>query len=374
MLDPIPFRRTRGIMAHRDAQAGGIDQAMLQRILPQAWPIAIAPAAIGQDQHFGGAPVVHAPRGVPPPPNRIDGEFGRVGGDTHVHKPRVVPWVVDAIRDGHPFSQRTKVIHIHAMGVATPRDTGVLKPSDQLAFLGIHVDDRPAALEKGLFLAVQILKLLIAVGTGQRQLFAVGLERIIQRFQQAAHRWRTGRMRLAQGGAQPAQALVFPFERATRVARRLLFEQLLQDRHDRQVFFSTRRRPPPGRRMRSLSCACANSRRPWAMVSTLKPVMRARGRSPPCPSFLDSKPTYRRRCRSSRVLTKKFIWWCKSLIGWTPRRRHSAHWQRCNGRFGMRSHLPKSGNQRDGHYTLGIPWPDSPAHTRLSVRALRPPT
>ena len=83
-------------------------------------------------------------------------------------------------------------------------------------------------------------------------------------------------MSIAQRRTQTRQTLVFPFERTARITGGLIFQELFEHLQDRRVFFSARRRPPPGRRICSVASIASNARRPFAMVLMLNPVMSAR--------------------------------------------------------------------------------------------------
>ena len=209
-------------MANGHTQAGGIHQVVLQGILPQSWTIAIAPAAIGQDQHGGHAGIVQVAIRLPPPLNGVHRKFSGVSGGSDIHEPGIPLRIIQPIRDGDALRQRTKIIDIDPMWISAPNRPGILEQADQLAFLGVHIDDGPPALDKGLFLSLQILELLIPMWAGQGQGFAIDLARIIQRFEQPPHRGGTRRMSRTQGRTQAAQTLVFPFERTARIARRVL--------------------------------------------------------------------------------------------------------------------------------------------------------
>ena len=175
MLDPTPFRGARRIMADGHRQPGWIDQIGLQGILPQARPITIAPTPIRQDQELGCSGVVDLTSGLPPPVNRIHREGRRVRGDADRDKAGIALWIVNAVRNRDAFRQRPKVIDVDPMRITTSNRARVLKPTDQLAFLGVHLDHGPTLFTKGLFLGLQILKLFIAIGTGEGQLFVVDL-------------------------------------------------------------------------------------------------------------------------------------------------------------------------------------------------------
>jgi hypothetical protein len=81
--------------------------------------------------------------------------------------------------------------------ITTPDGTRILEQPNQLAFLGVNVKNGPSTLQKGLFLALQILKLLVSVRAGDSQCFAIDLSRIIPFGEESANRGRARGMLLA---------------------------------------------------------------------------------------------------------------------------------------------------------------------------------
>jgi hypothetical protein len=237
MFDLGPFRGTGRIMTHRHRAPRRIHEIMLQALLPQSATIPVTSPAIGQQQQLGRSGPIEVSVGLPPPQQTIDCKLGGVRRGAHMHKPGVMDSVVQAIGDGAPFSQGTKVVDIHAMRVATPHRPGILEQPDQLAFLRIDIQRGPALFNQGLVLALQILELLIAIGTRVCHLFAVDLSRIILIGQQSAHRGRTRGMLLAQRTTDATQAFVLPLERTRGVSRRLIFHHPVQTGQDGRVSF-----------------------------------------------------------------------------------------------------------------------------------------
>jgi hypothetical protein len=79
------------------------------------------------------------------------------------------------------------------------------------------------------------------------------------------------------------------------------------------IFFSTRFRPPPGRRMRVGEDAfdCANSCCPRRIVLRLRPLIWATKVIPPRPCWLAKKAATRRRLRSFNVFRRALIAPCR---------------------------------------------------------------
>jgi hypothetical protein len=145
-----------------------IGQLMLKLILPQSGPIPVAATAIGQDEQFGSARIVGLTKRLPPPSNRSHSELGRIGRCADEDIARIQDWIVNAVRDRNALGQGAKVINIHPMGITTPDFTRVLEQPNQFALFGVNMDDRPTTLQKGPFLALHVLKLLIPVRAGNR--------------------------------------------------------------------------------------------------------------------------------------------------------------------------------------------------------------
>ena len=65
------------------------------------------------------------------------------------------------VRGPRASEHRGKVMHVDGLGFLSPGSPGVCKVANQLFLLGIDTDDRPAGGLKGLFLALDQLKLLL---------------------------------------------------------------------------------------------------------------------------------------------------------------------------------------------------------------------
>src|SRR4030067_720827 len=95
----------------------------------------------------------------------------------------------------------------------TPTLPSILEVADQLLFLGVETDNRPAVLQKELRLVFDVLNLCVPIRVLRASLtLGIGLERIIHLLQQPPHRFGTGWMAFRiQLSAQLPQAAPHPF-------------------------------------------------------------------------------------------------------------------------------------------------------------------
>src|SRR5262249_1899122 len=187
--------------------------------------------------------------------------------------------------------------------LAPPAAAGVLEVADQFLLLAIHAEDGPATAEEVAPPPRQQPELAIPVGgVGAGQALAVGPQRVALLAQQPADGGAAGREAAAgQLVGQLLGGLVRPAKPVDRVAGRGVLEQFVQGRQDTGRFFSSRGRPPPGRRTRpgSRGTPSCSSRWPRRMVVRLRPVTWASRVTPPCPWSEASRPAKSRRLRSS---------------------------------------------------------------------------
>ena len=329
VFDGIPFRRSSRIVTNRDLEPVTIRQ-FLQSELPQSGPATVAASAISQNQEFVGLPIAVTPRCLPPSRNRVDGKLGCVGRQAHINAAPVLVWQVKPIWGRPARSFLKKVMTIHLVRFQTPGLPGVFKVADQLFFLGVHADHRPAGLQKPLLLSGDVAKLPISIRmrrTGDS--FPAGLERELPFAKQTPNSHRINRVALrTQQSAQAFQAETHPLLLRHGIAAGLLFDQGQQVCLNFRTFFSTGGRPAPGRRVRPFGRSFKerfNSRRPRRIVRTFMPVIKDKSRSPPCPRRFDSNATYQRRCCSSRRPRSKFICRCSSILGCSSSRKQSGH-------------------------------------------------
>ena len=110
-----------------------------------------------------------------------------------------------------------------------------------------------------------------------RLLFDIGFQRIALLFQQLPHRrWAGWVFGLTQAATQLAQTAAHPLLALRGITGRFGGYDLLQNGFYRRVFFSTGRRPPPGRRTRPVgrsASEASSSRRPRRIVFSSMPVI-----------------------------------------------------------------------------------------------------
>ena len=104
-------------MADGDGQAEFVGQR-LQFAFPQAYPSAVAAAAVGGDQQTTGLRIAGATHAMPPAADRIDGEAGGIMVDADTHPSGVAGDVIDAIRHGATKFGDQKVVHPHRLGLS----------------------------------------------------------------------------------------------------------------------------------------------------------------------------------------------------------------------------------------------------------------
>ena len=82
VLDGIVFGLSGWIVAVPGGEAVGIAEAMLQTVLPGPRSVAVAAATVGEDGQVGGVGVPRAVGGAAPVVKAVDGEEGRVMGQS----------------------------------------------------------------------------------------------------------------------------------------------------------------------------------------------------------------------------------------------------------------------------------------------------
>lgn len=164
VLDLVPLRGPRRQVRDVDLQPRLVGE-LLQRLLPQPVPAAVAAPAVARDVELAGIPVPVAAHLVPPAPDALHGEGGRVAADAHAHIPLVLPHVVDAVGGGLAEAKDGEVVVEHQGRLAGGQ---VLAPlvgevAHQLLLLCIHRDYRLAVLHEGLGLVVYVAELGVTV-------------------------------------------------------------------------------------------------------------------------------------------------------------------------------------------------------------------
>lgn len=256
MLNGVPLGSACGIMRDGDSETGDIGNFVLQAVLPKPIAIAIAATPIGKGQECGGIWKETLAVDAPPPGDSINSQLGGVSTRANKDVAAIVRWVIDAVGNSDPFGQRREIIGVHVGRSLAPETTSVAERANQFTFLGVNADDRPASLQKSLDLGFNVPKLGFAVGMRlAAQTLAVCLQRIGAFSEQTADCvWA-----YVQAFSQPTQAPATLLASALRLAACVPLKQFVQLLQEYGVFFSTRNRPPPVLRTRSLASACANS-------------------------------------------------------------------------------------------------------------------
>src|SRR5687768_14550146 len=99
MFDGVPLRGAGRVVTDGDLQPEWIHEPHLQLLLPAPGAVAVAAAAVGQDQEPMPGWVAAAADLLPPAPDRCDREVWRITGQADVNDAVVGARVVDAIRD-----------------------------------------------------------------------------------------------------------------------------------------------------------------------------------------------------------------------------------------------------------------------------------
>jgi hypothetical protein len=86
VLDGIPLRAARRIVAHRDGEPAGIPQLFLELGFPHAGPAAVRATRIGQNEQTLGPREAVAPVVGPPITDRLNGKAWCVETVTDAHK------------------------------------------------------------------------------------------------------------------------------------------------------------------------------------------------------------------------------------------------------------------------------------------------
>ena len=194
--------------------------------------------------------------------------------------------VVDAL--GRRAARRIgrEVVIVDLFSFATPGLAGIFELAEEFLLLGIDADSRVATAAEFLAMFGDMPELPIAFGVRLSgvQHFAVTSLAVLRFSQQSTdRRWTAAVIQLH---GQPSQPRADPLLVGTRIAGCFGINALQQVGDQGRVFFSTRGRPPPGRRTRSVGRArnsSPSSSRPRRIVSGCRPVISAIRVIPPCP-------------------------------------------------------------------------------------------
>ena len=249
VFDLIPLARPRREVAHRDPQAGLIGQ-LLQLHLPETATAPVRAAAIGSDQQLGRTRIHRASHVSPPPPQRLDGELGRVMIDAHAHPAGVGRQVVHPVGDRLAQLRVQEIMDADLFGatLGLPLPSAVLEVADQFLLLGVHRDDRLAPPLIRLDPSVDVLELGVAVGMAAAfPGLAVGLEAVTELAQQSADRPGTDCVTLAaQLNGQLGGTLAGPAQWRLGVATGRRLDQRLQAAHQARIVMRQRLPSPAG--------------------------------------------------------------------------------------------------------------------------------
>lgn len=164
VLDLVPFAGAGRQVGDGDGKAGLVGEA-LDLALPQADPNAIAAAAIGGDDEGLGLGIARPAQALPPAPDALDREGGRVGIDADIDPALVGGDVADAIECNLAQFRDLEVMDPNGLGVAlgTQFPAIVLEVADPFLLLGIDRDGRLAGGDSRPDRGIDVLELGVAV-------------------------------------------------------------------------------------------------------------------------------------------------------------------------------------------------------------------
>src|SRR5215470_20244646 len=149
-------------MAHRDGQAEGITQLVLEVLFPGPEIVTVAAASVGEDQHLAGMGIRQPAAMAPPVFQAIDRKFGCVSGYSHCNVPGIFGEIVDAKRNCHT-SRIAREVRVDLDRLATPAFSLSSIVSDELLLFCINADDGKPFSNKLCFKSDDVLELLVAV-------------------------------------------------------------------------------------------------------------------------------------------------------------------------------------------------------------------
>src|SRR5262249_9053526 len=143
MLDLVPLARARREMTHLNFQPCLVAER-LQFNFPKAIAATIAATAVGRDQQALGLRVPAAAQLLPPGPNGLDGDLGRVATYPDADPCFVMGQIIDPVGNCLPFAWIGKIVNIHfawpALGL--PLRAWILQISHGFLLLCIDRDRR----------------------------------------------------------------------------------------------------------------------------------------------------------------------------------------------------------------------------------------
>ena len=151
-------------MTHRDVQAGFIGK-LLQFQFPEPDSRAVAPARVGGNQQALSLAIDGFAHRTPPAPDALNGKGSRIVVNTHTDPASILAHIVDAVGSDPSQFGDDEVMNPHLLRIPLgPKlSASVLEVPYQLLLLGIDRDDWLTLLEEASDLAVDMLKLSIAI-------------------------------------------------------------------------------------------------------------------------------------------------------------------------------------------------------------------
>src|SRR5512132_3198851 len=255
VLDLVPLARTRGQVAHTDAQATLLSEA-LQFPLPQPRAGAVAAATVGGNQQLRGLRIHCRTHLEPPGTDRCDREGWRVMVHADTDPADVGVQVVDAIGDGLAQLRVNEVVDadLWRLALGVPLAPGVLEVAHQFFLLRVDRDDWLAPVLKVPHPCSDVLKLGVAIRMlGAFARLASALQAVTGRVEQLTHQLRTDLVPLGlQLHSETPDAFAGPAQGRLRVASGGRLDEGLQVPEQRRVLrgsalASSARTPHPSR-------------------------------------------------------------------------------------------------------------------------------
>ena len=110
VFDGIPLGGTGRIMTYLDLKVEAVAKGDLQLLFPKADSVAIAAAAIGENEQAVGIRVVARADLLPPCTNRIYGELGSVPAGAYAYIALISHKIIDSVGDRNAFRIRGKIM------------------------------------------------------------------------------------------------------------------------------------------------------------------------------------------------------------------------------------------------------------------------
>src|SRR2546429_7185039 len=162
MLDRVPFRSTRRVVAHRNGEAVGSGNGLVETVFPKAWSVAIAASAVTEQQDF-----LHAGIGGP-------AEFRSVGGSADHDRSAIPNRLIESIGRNQGRCVAPEIVLVDLFGLFLPGLSRILKVADEFLFLRIQAQNRTAGIFESLAEVGDQFELSVAVGMlGLRDAFPV---------------------------------------------------------------------------------------------------------------------------------------------------------------------------------------------------------